>query len=250
MGRVFDESRAFDGDVIGVLGGMGPLASAAFVRAIYNRNRGRVEQQAPSVMLYSNPGVADRTATFLGGGDHSGLLADLEAGVRMLLCLGATRVVMCCVTSHYLLPEMSPELRERVVSLIDVALAEVAAEEGSCLLACTTGTRRLGLFQRHPAWEAVSHKIRLPTEGEQASIHDAIYTLKRTHSDAALVEALRAAAAAHGVGAVIAGCTELHLLRPEHAGANSFNQSVRLIDPLAAIADAIMEETDAPAIRA
>ena len=243
-------SRVFEEDVIGVLGWMGPLSSAAFVRTIYNRNRGRVEQEAPTVLLYSNPKVADRTATFLGGGDHRGLLADLEAGIRLLLCLGATRVVMCCVTSHYLLPELSPELRERVVSLIDVTLSEVAAVGGRCLLACTTGTRRLGLFQRHPAWAAVSHKVCLPTEREQARIHEAIYTLKRTHSEAELVEALAAAAGAHGVGAIIAGCTELHLLRSEHAGPNLLNQSVRFIDPLAAIADAILEETDATAIRA
>ena len=154
------------------------------------------------------------------------------------------------IRAHYLLPELPPEVREKIVSLIDVTLDEVASQDGLCLLACTTGTRRLGLFQSHPAWETVRHKVRLPDEPEQASIHEAIYSLKRNHSEAELVESLGAAAAAHGVGTIIAGCTELHLLHPEHAGPNSLNQSVKFIDPLSAIADAIMEKTYATAIRA
>src|SRR5215471_1599950 len=130
-----------DQDVVGVLGGMGPLASAGFIRTLYGTYRGRIEQETPVVLLWSNPKLGDRTKTFLQNGDQQELLDGLETGLRSLVAQGATHLVICCVTAHYLLPRLPKDLRAKVLSLIDVIFEELESTERKCLLACTTGTR-------------------------------------------------------------------------------------------------------------
>ncbi len=227
---------------IGILGGMGPLASAGFVRTIYGMYRGRVEQEAPQVVLYSNPKIGDRTATFLGGGDCEPLLRELEQGIRMLLRANASEIVICCVTMHYLLPRVPYELRRHVISLVDTAMAEIRRTKGKCLLACTTGSRKLGLFQRHEDWSEVERRVVLPDAEQQEKLHRAIYSVKRTHSTKGLIGTLAAIGLRQQADAIICGCTELHLISEPCAGANSLNREFQIIDPLSAIARQISEE--------
>lgn len=229
---------------IGVLGGMGPLASAAFVRSIYGFYRGRREQELPVVLLYSNPKVGDRTANFLSGGDHRPLLRDLERGLSVLIEQGADRVVICCVTMHHLLPHVHKSLSDRVISLVDTVFEELSVSRRRCLLACTTGTRKLGLFQKHHAWSKVLDQIVMPSELEQALLHDAIYAVKRHHATRPLVDTLHSIASRLRVDAIIAGCTELHLLAPAAAGTNRLNEDFEFIDPLSAIAGRFLKEEE------
>lgn len=228
--------QALDQEVIGVLGGMGPLASAGFVHTLYSAFRGRVEQEAPIVLLYSNPKVEDRTTTFLQGGNHQAMLDELENGLRRLVAQGATQLVICCVTAHHLVSELPPDLRKKLVSLIDMVFEELEATEKPCLLACTTGTRRLGLFQQHPSWRRIQHRIALPNIHEQERLHEAIYSFKRNHTPEYVIQALLSICEAHEVDTLIAGCTELHLLSEACAGPNALNRKIQIIDPLAAVA--------------
>lgn len=48
-------------DPLGVLGGMGPLASAEFLKTIYECSVAGGEQRSPSVIMYSDPTFPDRT---------------------------------------------------------------------------------------------------------------------------------------------------------------------------------------------
>ena len=49
----------------GILGGMGPLASAEFLTSIYKLSLGRTEQNMPRLYLVSDPTVPDRTKAIL-----------------------------------------------------------------------------------------------------------------------------------------------------------------------------------------
>src|SRR5215216_2892794 len=141
-------------NILGVLGGMGPLASAEFVKTIYDYSLGEHEQLSPAVILYSDPSLPDRTETLLGHG-HDALLQGLVTGMNRLCEAGASRIVICCVTAHYLLRNLPPHLREKVISLLDVISSSVAQAKKSHLLICTTGARHLGLFQRHREWDRI-----------------------------------------------------------------------------------------------
>ena len=109
------------GGALGVLGGMGPLSSAEFVRTIYEHARGAREQDDPVVFLYSDPTLPDRTEAFLGGREEQ-VLAPLQAALGRLVEMGAERLVVCCMTAHHVFPGLPAELRARLVSLVDVAV--------------------------------------------------------------------------------------------------------------------------------
>src|SRR5215216_3244709 len=104
--------------VIGVLGGLGPLASAEFLKTIYEYSLAGREQESPIVMLLSDPTCPDRTSEFLRQ-SYDDLLGRLIESLCHLRELGASNVVICCITYHYLLPRLPRELRKRIISLLD-----------------------------------------------------------------------------------------------------------------------------------
>ncbi len=92
--------------MLGILGGMGPLASAEFLKTIYEYNLPLTsEQDTPKVILYSDPSFPDRTELLLKGNEIMLQNILLEVLPR-LIDLGVTKIIICCITSHYLLPRL------------------------------------------------------------------------------------------------------------------------------------------------
>lgn len=234
------------GEVLGIVGGMGPLASAEFLRTLYAHALAGAagEQELPAVVMHSDPGIPDRTTAFLEGDDDA-VLEHLEAALERLEGCGATQIVLCCVTLHHLLPRLPLRTRERIVSLLDLVFAEVERAPGPHLLLSTTGTRRLGLFQAHPEWARLEDRIVLPDAADQTAVHEAIYRLKRTGDAAPAAALVERLVARYGARSFIAGCTELHMvarhLEARSPGAAGGGSWPACIDPLTTIAHGLVE---------
>ena len=99
--------REREKEVLGIVGGLGPLASAEFLKTVYEYGIGEYEQDAPIVLMYSDPTFPDRTDSFLAG-ESELLLAKLTAALQCLSDAGASRFVICCMTIHYLLSRLPP----------------------------------------------------------------------------------------------------------------------------------------------
>jgi len=233
--------------VLGVVGGMGPLASAEFLKTVYQRSLSDREQEAPIILLYSDPTFPDRTDALLKGAE-SALLDQLTAALYQLCEAGATQIVICCVTAHYFLPMLPDDLRNRILSLLDIALEEVVRSRKRHLLVCTRGARLMGLFQSHPRWSEAEDLVVLPDEEDQNKIHDElIYAIKKNQDVEKLAPLLRSILQKYQVDSFIAGCTEIHLL------ANRFREGdatpFGCIDPLSIIADKLKRNVYETAIR-
>ncbi len=48
----------------GIIGGVGPRASLAFMQSVYSEWEGQVEQLTPRLILYSDPLLIDRTLAY------------------------------------------------------------------------------------------------------------------------------------------------------------------------------------------
>lgn len=223
-------------DCLGVVGGMGPLVSAEFLKTIYAAGSWTKEQDAPQVIVYSDPTFPDRTELLLRG-DEEPLARKLAEVIDRLLGAGASQIVIACVTIHRVLPRLPWSLRSRIISLIDTALDAVAASDERHLLFCTTGTRRLRLFESHPAWPQVADRIVRPSDRDQASIHDLIYRVK-AREDVDLVRAVERLLRQYELRSFLAGCTELHLASSSLAEAGA---RLAYIDPLTLIARDVAE---------
>jgi aspartate racemase len=226
---------------LGVLGGMGPLASAHFVRTIYELNCADHEQDMPRVLLDSDPGFPDRTTAIMQG-EEEGILRLLASRVTGLIGLGATRIVVPCVTVHHFFERMEPALRAPIVSLVDLTVRELAREPGPPLLMlATTGTRRAGIFERAPGWDRASGRVIFPSQADQELIHHLIYQLKRGRAAAAALPAIDALRRRYDCAGIVVGCTEFHFVSQELAAAYG---PQRVVDALRSIAADIVSVVD------
>jgi aspartate racemase len=196
---------------IGVIGGMGPLASAEFVRTVYDYAVDGPEQQAPALFLWSDPSVPDRTAALL---DRRADVLErfLKNAVERCCALGADDVVICCVTMHAVVPWLPAALQARITSLVDVLLSAAIEQALPLLLLTSTGTRTLGVLECHPLWPGASRWLRWPDAADQRRVHDAIYDIKRNRGIADAIALIAALLQRYGVRSFAAGCTELHLV--------------------------------------
>lgn len=231
-------TRSGPATVLGVVGGMGPLASAAFVQTVYEQAIREREQEGPVVLMVSNPTVPDRTEALLRG-EEGELLAYLAESLAWLADGGAGRMVIPCVTAHHLWGKLPREHRARTRSLIDQAFDDLEASPGRHLLLATSGTRKLGIFQGHPRWPRVADRIELPDEADQETLHRLLYRLKLCAPPAEAVPEVRRLLAKYGARVFLAGCTELHLLT-RHLVA--VGEDLPFVDPLMSIARAFAGE--------
>jgi aspartate racemase len=210
--------------VVGVLGGVGPLASARFLTTLYQR-AALAEQELPRVIMVSDPTLPDRTLA-LRSGELAPLRAAVIAGLEQLLRAGAEQLVLCCFTLHHFVSELPEHLRARLLSLPRLALELVLERRQPAVLLCSTPARALRVFEREPLWPELAGRVRILDDDAQRQLHDVIYGLK---------SALPAERAAAMVAAIvrpdetwICGCTELHLVSTSVSG--------NYVDPLLEIA--------------
>ncbi len=228
-------------DVWGVFGGMGPRASAEFVKSIYEDYAGTTEQEAPIIVLLSDPTMPDRTQALLSGGDRE-LLRRFTVGLDQLVYLGATRMVVCCVTMHHLIEQLSSDMRDRIVSLVDVLFENILKSKCKHLLICTEGARRLRIFERHNAWPAAKDRIVLLSDEDQSTVHQIIYSIKVSEKNIRPTQVIDSLLMKYNVDSYIAGCTELHIIAKEHEVLRERARHTFCIDPLNDIAKMIRHD--------
>jgi aspartate racemase len=223
-------------EILGIVGGMGPLASVEFVKTIYEQSVGEQEQASPTVLLHSDPTFPDRTQSLLAG-EWEPLLHKLIETLNELHKLGASRIVICCLTIHYLLPKLPGELKSRIISLLDVIFGCVAKSRKRRLLIGTDGSRKLKVFEQHAQWGTLKDRIVMPDEKDQMLIHnDIIYQIKRNRDVRELAPILDSLLLKYNLESFIAGCTEIHLLA-KHFISSGNGTGIDYIDPLMVIAE-------------
>jgi aspartate racemase len=214
---------------LGILGGMGPLASAEFLRTLYRLNLAEREQCAPVCVLLSDPSVPDRTDAILAG-DVRELTARLEAALEQLLASGADRIVIACVTMHYVLPRLPERLRRRVINLLDLIVDGVLDSPRPRLLLATTGTRAGRVLESHARWCDIAPWLVSPGDDDQRQVHEWIYRLKTGAAADDCLSWLDCLADRYDVDGFVYGCTEFHLVSGLRAAAPARDWDV--IDPL------------------
>jgi aspartate racemase len=226
-------------ETVGIVGGIGPLASAEFLKAIYENSLREPEQEGPKVIMYSDPTFPDRTDAILSG-DCTHLIERLASSLRALSFLGATQMVVCCVTAHNLLKQLPPDVKVKLVSLVDVIFEQIIQSPEKRLLICSKGTRETRLFQDHESWPAVQEYIVLPDERDQDLIHyELIYKIKKSRNVYEFVPTLKSLLAKYRVDSFISGCTEMHIVARRLVFPNGNGGKHGNIDPLSIIAERI-----------
>ena len=133
--------------MIGVLGGMGPLATADFfAKVIAATTAARDEDHVP-LLIQSDPRIPSRPAAILRGGPSP--WPALLAGRDRLIAAGAIALAMPCNTAHVWLPELRQGCPVPFLSIVDASCDEAAArtQPGNAIgIIGTEATLKSGLF--------------------------------------------------------------------------------------------------------
>jgi len=196
--------------VLGVLGGMGPLATVDFLHKLIDETPAQRDDEHLPVIAWSVPQIPDRPAAITGNGESP--LPALLAGIRTLKDAGAIAIAIPCNTAHYWYDELVREGGLPIIHIADAALDELRAHKmtGKTVgLIATRGTLAAGFFQQRLA--AAGFECITNSDAEMNEVElPAILHVKRNELDAAgaLLTIAVEKLIARGAGGVILGCTE------------------------------------------
>ena len=199
--------------MLGVLGGMGPLAGATFMQRLTLLTPAIRDQDHIPAILWSDPRVPDRTAARLAGGEDP--LPWLLRGLRGLEAAGCGAVAIPCNTAHGWFDAMQAATRLPILHIVEAAgdeLLRLGIASGPIGLLATKGTLAMRLYQQR--LEGRGYACLVPPEEEMDRVVmpaiDLVKANRVAESYAPLAESAQRLIA-RGAKAVVLGCTEIPL---------------------------------------
>ncbi|MFL6052047.1 MAG: aspartate/glutamate racemase family protein [Actinoallomurus sp.] len=227
------------GPLIGILGGMGPAATADFYAELIRRTPATRDQDHLRVVIWADPTVPDRVGAVLRGTSEP-YPAMLE-GANNLRLLGATLVAIPCHTAHVFRRRLAEESGLTFLDMVQETVDVLAAQGGGAGAVGLLGTRATlhsRLYQDGCA--AAGIPTITPDEVAQRRVDESIRQVKQGRPAAAgteLAAALRRLADA-GASTVVLACTEL----PLALKAIRDDERPAVLNPTDILADAVIRE--------
>lgn len=219
---------------IGILGGMGPMATADLFQKITALTAAETDNGHIRVYIDSNAAIPDRTAAILNGGPDP--VPAMAEALRNLERCGADVLIMPCNTAHYFLPRL-----QRLTKLPFISMPEAAAQacrdrlgSKTTAILATKGTLSAGLYQKALGDRGVPFLV--PDETEQEALMEVIYQgVKAGAPPEAYREAFFSVTegmAGRGAERFLLACTELPL------AARALGADLSSVDPTEELAKA------------
>jgi len=218
--------------IIGIVGGIGPLAGIDLCKRIVENSIAKSDQQHLPFLLTSIPNrIVDRTEYVLGNIKTNPAFSIVEI-ILELEKLGATVIGIACNTAHspQIFDLILSELRQRksnvlVINMIDETIQIIKSHskkiQGVGIL-CTSGSYKTKLYQNKLS-EAGLKAILLDFERHNSLIHDAIYnsvygiksSVKASDKSVKQINSAIAELKNQGPQGIILGCTEIGMIEDE-----------------------------------
>ena len=224
---------------LGVIGGMGPLATADFLRKLVEKTPANIDQEHIPVLLYGDCTTPDRTANIVGTGPSP--LPKLLAGIQHLNQAGAKAVCIPCNSAHCWYDELCAVSTAPVFHIVRASAEQVRRKNPAVTrvgVLSTFGTYQMGIYTK--TLEAMGFTVVCPTIEEFSTlVSAAIALIKANRLDEA--EAIFQTAAdrliERGAEIIILGCTEIPIGMQRQYRANP----ERFVDSTEALAAAVIE---------
>jgi aspartate racemase len=227
---------------IGVVGGVGPLATVDFMAKVVRVTEARRDQDHIKMIVEQNPQIPDRTEHLVHGGTDPTIA--LFAACKKLEAADADLIAIPCNTAHAFVERIQPHLRIPVLNMLDETMAQIAARfPGRTVgLLATSGTVQSGVYAK--AAERAGITMIVPDAMHQARVMGAIFGsrgVKAGYTEGECRDDLLAAVrhlTECGAQVVILGCTELPLILQQDERFAIADRSIALLDPTMLLAAA------------
>lgn len=229
-------------NIIGIIGGMGPEATANLYMKIIKATHVERDQDHFRVIIDSNPKVPDRTSAILYGGESP--VNTLVGMGKNLEKLNVDIALLPCITSHYFIKEVQNQLSIPIINALEELNNYIKSYYPNVTkigVLATSGTIKSGLFEKF----IKDIEIIIPSPpSQERKVMKAIYGekgIKAGNIEGQPLELLISASnelIQEGAELIIAGCTEVGLVL------NSHHISKPLIDPMDGIVELVIREEE------
>jgi aspartate racemase len=137
-------------ETLGVLGGMGPLATVDFLAKVIERSKAQWDWQQLPIVSGVWPQVPDRVTALTVPGAPSPAPSLIACG-QTLVAAGARCIAMPCNTIHCWYDELAAAVDVPVFHIVDEAIRRFPEGTGKVGLMATRGTLEAGLYQERLA---------------------------------------------------------------------------------------------------
>lgn len=228
--------------IIGIIGGMGPEASADFYMKLTRRTKVEKDQDHFHVIVDSNPKIPDRTRAILHGGPSP--VPEIIRTARRLGLMEVDVACIPCMTSHYFIDEIQAAVDYPILNIIRETAQWIGRTYPGIRkvgVLATSGTVSMGLFDKYLDRAEVVYPS---PDSQENLVMEAIYGrkgIKAGYLEGLPVALLTTACEeleAAGAELVIMGCTEIGLALHQH------HVSLPLVDPLEVAIGRLIGEED------
>lgn len=223
---------------IGIIGGMGPMASELFYKMITEHTQAEKDQDHINLILLSDASMPDRTGAILSG-DYEKVRKQMLEDALFLQQSGCKAAGVTCNTAHFFVDMIQGELDMPVLHMIKLT-AESIGEEcpgGKIGIMATDGTIKTELYQK--ALQAEGLEPFAPCEEIQKEVMYQIYDRIKSGKPCDMESFMRIEEefVKNGCSKVILACTELSVIKADE------NLGDMYIDPMLVLAKKMIEIT-------
>jgi aspartate racemase len=218
--------------IIGILGGMGPEATAALYMNIIRATKVEKDQDHFRIIIDSNAKIPDRTPAIIGDGENPIPLM-VETG-KNLQKAGVDFIIMPCNTAHHFFDQLQSKLNVPILHMIKLTALytrENYPQIKKAGLLATDGTLASMIYEKTFAAEGIN--IIKPEFESQKSVMKAIYNYIKIGDlkpGKTKLHTISKELIDKGAEIIICGCTEVSLVL--HDG----DLNVPVIDPMHVLA--------------
>lgn len=198
---------------LGVIGGMGPAATAYFMDLVVRMTKAETDQQHLDIIVCHIPSIPDRTGYIL---DHrkENPLPDIVSYGRKLGGFGAGEIAIPCITAHYFYDSLCREIPVPIINAVEATALHLKKHGIRRVgVMATSGTLHAGVFQKE--LERQGLEVVLPLAQRQKDVMDLIYQDIKSGRPGDMVRFRRVTDELRACGAevIILGCTELSIIK-------------------------------------
>lgn len=198
-------------NAVGILGGIGPLATVYFMQMIIEMTDADTDQEHINMLVSNHSTIPDRTE-FILGRSGSSPAADMMEDALMLEKAGCSFIVIPCNTAHFFFKDIEQSVHIPVLNIIKETI-DYAAASGSHVkkvgILATEGTIITDTYSLYG--EAMGVECIAPDKEYQEKVNHIIYDKVKAGKPVTFEEIMEAVEHMRGKGcdAIVMGCTEL-----------------------------------------
>lgn len=201
---------------LGVIGGLGPIATAYFYELIIEMTEATKDQEHFDIVIMSMPSIPDRTNYIIGSSDENPVLPMIKYG-QQLRELGVDYISIPCITAHYFYNDLTNQIGVPIINIVRETARYLKENGVKCAgIMATEGTIFGGLFQEELSQNGI--KAVIPSKIRQGYVNDLIYKSIKANRppDMLQFESVSTELREQGADVIILGCTELSLIKRSH----------------------------------